>query len=307
MVCGVGIGTELALNGASAHAFAHILYKAVLFMGAGAVLQTTGLRKLSEMGGLHRTMPITLGLYMIGAFAISAVPLFSGFVSKSMVTAAAGEAHQAGVFLVLTLASAGTFLHTGLKLPWYMFFGEDRGLRGTEPPKNMLVGMGIGAAACVIIGVAPSLLYAHLPFPVDYVPYTAAHVLSTLGLLGFTGLGFFLLLSQLDPYPTISLDTDWFYRRGLPAVLRPLQGALARIDGVVSASSDRIVGAAIATGAWLRKLDTRVVDAAMLEVGELSMTFGEGLRKLADGNAQHYGLLMAVGALAALALVILGL
>jgi multicomponent Na+:H+ antiporter subunit D len=306
MVCGVGIGTELALNGASAHAFAHILYKAVLFMGAGAVLQTTGLRKLSEMGGLYRTMPITLGLYMVGAFAISAVPLFSGFVSKSMVTSAAGEAHHAAIFLVLTLASAGTFLHTGLKLPWYMFFGEDRGIRGAEPPKNMLVGMGLGAGACVLIGVLPSLLYAHLPFPVDYVPFTARHVLSTLGLLGFTALGFFLLLKQLDPYPTISLDTDWFYRRALAAIVSGLEGLLGWIDGVVSASSDRIIQAAIATGAWLRKLDTKVVDAAMLEVGELSMTFGQGLRQVADGNAQHYGLLMAVGALAALAIVILG-
>src|SRR3989442_3951823 len=146
MVCGVGIGTELALNGATAHAFAHILYKALLFMGAGAVLEVTGRRKLNEMGGLYKTMPLTLGLYMIGAFAISAVPLFSGFVSKSMVISAAGESHRAPIFLLLTLASAGTFLHTGLKLPYYMFFGVRRALadqvdrreRGQEPPKNML-------------------------------------------------------------------------------------------------------------------------------------------------------------------------
>src|SRR5207247_9309907 len=135
MVCGVGIGTELALNGATAHAFSHILYKALLFMGAGAVLQMTGLRKLSEMGALYKTMPLTLGLYMVGAFAISAVPLFSGFVSKSMVIAAAGESHRAAIFLLLTLASSGTFLHTGLKLPYYMFFGTDRAL----PPQRAVV------------------------------------------------------------------------------------------------------------------------------------------------------------------------
>ena len=124
---GWGSGPSWPLNGATAHAFAHILYKALLFMGAGAVLQMTGLRKLSEMGGLYKTMPVTLGLYMIGAFAISAVPLFSGFVSKSMVISAAGETHRAAIFLMLTLASAGTFLHTGLKLPYYMFFGKDSG------------------------------------------------------------------------------------------------------------------------------------------------------------------------------------
>ncbi len=309
MVCGVGIGTALALNGASAHAFAHILYKALLFMGAGAVLQMTGLRKLSDMGGLYKTMPLTLGLYMVGAFAISAVPLFSGFVSKSMVVSAAGESHYPGIFLVLTLASAGTFLHTGLKLPWFMFFGEDRGLKapiGKEPPKNMLVAMGIAAAACVLIGVFPSLLYAHLPFPADYIPYTPRHVVATLGLLGFTALGFFLLLKQLDPEPTVSLDTDWFYRRGLTATLPLVEGALARVDGVVGQASDWVVQQALRTGDWMRDLDARVVDASTVGLGKLTLAFGQGLRVIADGNAQHYGLIMAAGALAALAIVIFG-
>jgi multicomponent Na+:H+ antiporter subunit D len=243
---------------------------------------------------------------MVGAFAISAVPLFSGFVSKSMVVSAAGESHHAGIFLVLTLASAGTFLHTGLKLPWYMFFGEDRGIRAKEPPRNMLVAMGIAAFACVLIGVFPSLLYAHLPFPADYVPYTARHVLSTLGLLAFTALGFFLLLKQLDPEPTVSLDTDWFYRRGLTAALPVVEGALARVDGVVAQTSDWTVRLALATGERLRKIDSRVVDAATLGLGKVTLAFGHGLRLVADGNAQHYGLLMAAGALLALLIVIFG-
>src|SRR5207237_4491926 len=142
-----------------------------------------GLQQLGELGGISKTMPLTLGLYMIGAFAISAVPLFSGFVSKSMVIAAAGEEHRAAIFLLLTLASAGTFLHTGLKLPYYMFFGKDSGQRGQEPPRNMLVAMGLAAAACILIGVFPGLLYDRLPNPVHFVPYTLQHVTSTLGML----------------------------------------------------------------------------------------------------------------------------
>ena len=230
MVCGVGLGTELALNGTTAHAFSHILYKALLFMGAGAVLEVTGRRNLSEMGGLYKTMPVTLSLYMIGAFAISAVPLFSGFVSKSMVVSAAGESHRAAIFLTLTLASAGTFLHTGLKLPYYMFFGRDRGLAAHEPPSNMLVAMGLAAAACIIIGVFPALLYAQLPYHVEYAPYTVRHVLATLGLLSFTALGFFALLAHLDPEPKISLDTDWFYRRGLSTAMAYAFSALVRAE-----------------------------------------------------------------------------
>jgi multicomponent Na+:H+ antiporter subunit D len=122
-------GQMLATNGAAAHAFAHILYKGLLFMGAGAVIYMTGKRKLTELGGLYKTMPITLILYMVGAFAISAVPLFSGFVSKTMVIAGAEKSHLTLIFLMLTFASAGTFLHTGLKLPYFTFFAKDSGIR----------------------------------------------------------------------------------------------------------------------------------------------------------------------------------
>jgi multicomponent Na+:H+ antiporter subunit D len=302
MVCGVGIGTELALNGATAHAFSHILYKALLFMGAGAVLQVTGLRKLSEMGGLYKTMPITLGLYMVGAFAISAVPLFSGFVSKSMVVSSAGESHRAAIFLVLTLASAGTFLHTGLKLPYYMFFGKDSRPRGQEPPKNMLVAMGLAAAACILIGVFPTLLYGRLPFAVDYAPYTVRHVMATLGLLGFTALGFVLLLKHLDPEPVISLDTDWFYRRGLPAVLALTNGGLARLEGFVGQVYDFVMQRPVlGAGALLRELDARVIDATAVGVGHVTQTLSQGLRTAVSGHVQHYGLIMAAGVLAVIA------
>jgi len=308
MVCAVGIGTELAINGAAAHAFAHILYKAVLFMGAGAVLEVTGRRKLSEMGGLYKTMPITLALYMIGAFAISAVPLFSGFVSKSMVISAAAESGRTAVFLVLTLASAGTFLHTGLKLPYYMFFGTDSGLRAHEPPKNMLVGMGLTAAACVIIGVFPNLLYSHLPNAVPYAPYTVRHVTDTLGLLGFTALGFFLLLKQLDPHPSVSLDTDWFYRKGVALVLPPMNRALALIEGAVGQVYEVVMQRGVfGAGRQLREVDARVVDAAAVGVGTLTETLSGDLRTTVTGNVQYSGLIMVVGVLAALAYAVFGL
>jgi multicomponent Na+:H+ antiporter subunit D len=316
MVCGVGIGTTLALNGAAAHAFAHILYKALLFMGAGAVLQVTGLRKLSDMGGLHKTMPLTLVLYMVGAFAISAVPLFSGFVSKSMVVSAAGESHRAAIFLLLTLASSGTFLHTGLKLPYYMFFGEDRGhsyqragigVAGHEPPVNMLAAMTLAAAACVVIGVFPMLLYSHLPYPVDYAPYTARHVVATLGLLGFTALGFFLMLRRLDPEPVISLDTDWFYRRGSSAILAFAEGGLVRIERFVAQISDIVMRRLVlGVATRLRELDTRVIDTTAVGVGLVTQRLSRELSVAVTGHAQHYGLIMAAGVLAAIALAIFG-
>ncbi|TFH40897.1 MAG: Na(+)/H(+) antiporter subunit D [ANME-2 cluster archaeon] len=228
MVAGVGMGAAivgsfsqiqatpgqmLATNGAAAHAFAHILYKGLLFMGAGAVIYMTGKRKLTELGGLYKTMPITLSLYMVGAFAISAVPLFSGFVSKTMVIAGAEKSHLTLIFLMLTFASAGTFLHTGLKLPYFTFFAKDSGIRAKEPPINMLLAMGVAAFMCILVGVYPQMLYNMLPYPVDYNPYTVGHVVGELQLLLFTAFGFFLLVDKLYGERTISVDTDWFYRK----------------------------------------------------------------------------------------------
>ena len=216
MVAGVGMGTTLALSGVSAHAFTHILYKALLLMGAGAVLHMTGRSKLTELGGLYRWMPITFVLYMVGGLSISAFPLFSGFVSKTMIVEAAAVDYRSWVFLLLTMASAGTFLHTGLKLPYFTFMGKDSGLRPREAPRNMLIAMGIAAVFCFLIGIFPQALYAILPHEVDYNAYTAGHLLTEMQLLLFTGLGFFLLLTHVGGDAKISLDTDWFYRRLVP-------------------------------------------------------------------------------------------
>lgn len=247
-------------------------------------------------------MPRTMFLYMIGAFAISAVPLFSGFVSKAMVVSAAGESHRAALFLLLTMASAGTFLHTGLKLPYYMFFGKDKGIAAQEPPSNMLAAMALAAGACILIGVAPGLLYRHLPFAVDYAPYTVHHVIATLGLLGFTALGFFLLLPQLDPKPTISLDTDWFYRRGAGAFMRWGAAPLLRFEQRVVGEIYEFftTGLVLGVSKILRKLDQVVVDGAANGVGRLTQAASRWLRPMQTGNAQDYGLAMAAGLIVAM-------
>jgi len=247
MVAGVGIGTTLALNGAASHAFTHILYKSLLFMGAGAVIHMTGRSKLTELGGLYRWMPWTFVLYMIGGFSISAFPLFSGFVSKTMVVEAAAADYRAWIFLMLMMASAGTFLHTGLKLPWFTFLGKDSGLRPREAPLNMLVAMGMAAFLCIFIGVFPGTLYALLPDPVDYNAYTAGHILKELQLLLFTGLGFVILLKHVGGEPKISLDTDWFYRRLGVDVARALTNGITDIDRAIRGRVNGLLGQAMAS------------------------------------------------------------
>ncbi len=212
MVTGIGIGTEMAINGAASHAFAHIIYKALLLMSAGSVLYMTGKRKCTDLGGLYRTMPITTICGIIGALAISSFPLTSGFISKSMISQSAADLHLTYVWFLLTAASAGVFLHAGIKFPWFVFFQKDSGLRPKDPPFNMKISMIIFSAICILIGIFPSVLYSLLPFEVDYVPYTFGHVIAYLQLLLFAGLAFFILLPQMKRTLTISLDTDWLFR-----------------------------------------------------------------------------------------------
>jgi len=274
MVAGVGMGSAMALNGTVAHAFAHILYKGLLFMGAGAVIAMTGRSKLTELGGLYKSMPLTLLLYMIGGFSISAFPLFSGFVSKSMVISAAAEGHRPVVLLLLTLASAGTFLHTGLKLPYFIFFGKDAGLAAKEPPANMLVAMGLAAFLCILIGVWPALLYRILPYPVAYHPYTGEHVVGSLQLLLFTALGFFFLLTRLQPERTISLDTDWVYRKGSAVFLHLVHHPLARYEAFITEIYKAMIirpAKKLASLCWL--FDDWVVDGSVNGASRMAKLF----------------------------------
>jgi multicomponent Na+:H+ antiporter subunit D len=213
MVTGTGIGTAMALNGATAHAFTHIIYKALLLMSAGGVLYMTGKRKCSDLGGLVQSMPLTAVCGIIGALAISSFPLTSGFVSKSMISQAAADEHLGLVWALLAAASAGVFLHAGIKFPWFVFFQKDSGLRPADPPFNMCVAMVIFAVLCIALGIEPGVLYRMLPYAVDYAPYTGAHVVAQLQLLLFAGLAFFALLPMMRRTLTISLDFDWFYRR----------------------------------------------------------------------------------------------
>ena len=259
MVAGVGIGTALALNGSAAHAFSHILYKGLLFMGAGAVLYMTGKSKLTELGGLYKTMPITLTLYMIGGLSISAFPLFSGFVSKSMIVTAAAEEHLTIIWVLLSVSSAGTFLHTGLKLPYFTFFAKDSGIMAKEPPVNMLIAMAVAAFLCMLIGVYPHVLYDLLPFAASYLPYTAEHVVWTMQILLFTALGFFMLLKHLGGESYITIDTDWFYRKGAKAFMWFVSNPMAQLGARLNKIAFDIIPSSLM---WVSKNPAAVLKIA---------------------------------------------
>lgn len=238
MVCGIGIGTALAINGAVSHAFVHIIYKSLLFMSMGAVLHMTGKIKATEIGGLYKTMPKTAILCIIGAASISAFPLFSGFVAKSMILAAALKEGHNGIWLILLLASAGVLKHAGIQIPYFAFFAHDSGIRTTEPPKNMLLAMYIAAFLCLAIGIYPKMLYDLLPFRTPFSPYDMSHVLAQMQLLFFAILAF-VWLNLRGLYPpeirAVNIDAEWFYRKFLKKMARNGFGWLWQTDRILRA------------------------------------------------------------------------
>ena len=236
MVVGVGIGTEMALNGTASHAFAHILYKALLFMSVGAVLFRTGTSKASELGGLYRTMPLTTVFCLIGAASISAFPLFSGFVTKSLILDETAYKHYELIWFILVFASAGVLSHSGIKVPFFAFFSHDSGRRPKEAPTHMLLAMGLTSALCIIIGIIPSMLYDYLPYAVNYKPYSTYHVVNQLQLLCFAILSF-ILIKWLNLLPkeikSINLDFDVIYRKIIPIGLNFLGSIFQQIYSVI--------------------------------------------------------------------------
>jgi len=234
MVVGIGLGTALAVNGAIAHAFNEVIFKGLLMMSMGAVLYRTGKMNGSDLGGLYKSMPITTTLCIVGAASISAFPLFSGFVSKSMVMVAVLDEGHPVVWLALLFASAGVFHHAGIKIPFFAFFAHDSGIRTPEPPLNMLIAMSIAAILCVFIGSYPWLLYSLLPFEVNYVPFDRSHVLAQFQLLVFSAAAFaWLKISGIYPpeLHATNIDVEWFYRRLAPR-------AVQRVGRLVSSTGD---------------------------------------------------------------------
>ena len=237
MIAGIGIGTELAINGAAAHAFCHILYKALLFMAMGAVLHRVGTIKASELGGLYKSMPLTAGFCIIGSASISAFPLFSGFVSKSMILAAAAEQGYLVPWLILLFASAGVLDHSGIKIPYFSFFAHDSNIRTREAPGNMLLAMAITSFLCIFIGVYPDALYYFLPYDVDFIPYTVSHVINQYQLLLFSALAFvFLMRTGLYPpeLRSTNLDFDVVYRKVLPMWIRSVAKLMEKVRDHIS-------------------------------------------------------------------------
>ncbi len=293
MVAGVGIGTELAINGAVAHAVVNVLFKSLLFMGAGSVLYMTGKTKFTELGGLYKKMPATFYLTLIGCLSISAAPFLAAYVSKGMIIGAGFETHLNWASWLLMLAATGTFIYNGVKLPYFLFFGknncsEETWEKAADPTWNMIAAMVFGSALCIYVGSAPGVLYSMLPYAVHYDPFTAYHLAETLQLLGFAALIFFLLVKYMEPVDRLSLDLDWLYRKGGLFFLWIAKNPLQWFDTAWS-EVYRVVGlrSLMSTSKFWSWFDWNAIDGVVDGLARTVRGIGGRLRVLQFGQIQY--------------------
>ena len=306
MVAGIGIGTAMTVNGAVAHAYAHILYKGLLFMGAGCLLYSAGTAHLDRLGGLVRRLPWVMILYMVGAVSISGVPFFNGFISKNMTIFGAVEDHQRWIAVMLEVAAVGTFLSVGIKLPYFAFWAkpDNRQIELKPIPANMYAAMAVSAGLCLAQGLYPQLLYRLLPFPVTYTPYTGWKVLQATLLLGFTGLGFYFMRTVITPHAGRNLDFDALYRVIGNAFVAAFARPVAALDDIWTEVYRRVglkglMAAARGATVFDRKGIDTVVDGAAYSVRGA----GRWATRIQTGRLQDHLAWMIMAALGVFALV----
>jgi multicomponent Na+:H+ antiporter subunit D len=306
MVAGIGIGTAMTVNGAVAHAYAHILYKGLLFMGAGCLLYAAGTTHLDRLGGLVRRLPWVMILYMVGAVSISGVPFFNGFISKNMTIFGAVEDHQHWIAVMLEVAAVGTFLSVGIKLPYFAFWAkpDNRDVKLRPIPANMYAAMAVSAGLCLAQGLYPQLLYRLLPFPVTYTPYTGWKVLQATLLLGFTGLGFYFMRKVITPHAGRNLDFDALYRVVGNTFVAVFARPVAMLDDIWTevyrwVGMKGLMAAARGTSVFDRKGIDTVVDGTAYSVRGA----GRWATRIQTGRLQDHLAWMIMAALVVFALV----
>jgi multicomponent Na+:H+ antiporter subunit D len=305
MVAGIGIGTAMTVNGAVAHAYAHILYKGLLFMGAGCLLHAAGTADLDKLGGLVKRMPWVMVFYMVGAVSISGVPFFNGFVSKTMTIHGALEAHRMWIGVFLEIAAVGTFLSVGIKLPYFAFWSKPENDIKLKPiPANMYVAMIIAASLCLAQGLFPQMLYRLLPFPVEYAPYSVWKLLQATLLLGFTGLGFFFMRKVIKPHEGRNMDFDVLYRLIGNAFVALFSRPMAAIDDVWSQVYRKVgMAALMATARGTNVFDKKGIDTVVDGTAYGVRGVGRISSRLQTGRLQDYLAWMVMGALMVFAVV----
>ena len=165
VLVGFGIGTQLGIYAGLFHLLNHALAKALLFLAAGAIIYSTGARKISELGGLAKRMPVTSFCFFVGALAVSGIPPFNGFQSKLALFVAgakAGDWYAVVIGIAGSLVTMVVLLKAAKSVFWGQATPAASGPTVKEAPFTVVVSMVILAILCLGIGIYPKAVYPPL-------------------------------------------------------------------------------------------------------------------------------------------------
>ncbi|SDK91047.1 Na(+)/H(+) antiporter subunit D [Natronorubrum texcoconense] len=305
MVAGIGIGTTIGAAGAMGHLFNNVLYKSLLFMAVGVVIYRTRENDLYKLGGLWREMPLTAIAFFIGALSITAVPGFSGFISKGMVLDAAdphyygGSEYQA-LYWLLFIGAIGTFL-SFIKLGFYVFFHGESDREVRDAKTGQITAMFSVGGACVVLGL-PVIgwpVFTDLLPLIDgteflgpggegqtLTPYSIGHLQDAAILIAVSAVGFKLIrkpLSKLDYSDPALIVNPITYHVGR-GTMRATTGTYAAVDNAVVSFVKRCY--------WVGNNPVLAVDAA---ARRLPMVDAEERRPADGGRPSTIHLRISIG------------
>ncbi len=261
MVVAVGLGTAAGTAGAVAHLSAHVLYKGLLFMIAGALLFRVGTENLSRLGGLGRRLPVTFAVFLVAALAISGVPGFSGFVSKGLILKAVDAGGADLLWWALVFGGVGTVLSFA-KVGYYAFLrAAPERLEVRPAPGALTAVLVVAAVPSVVFGLTPGLLYGAVPGDAaGFDPYAVAELTKAALVTAAGLLGFVVLRGPLGRVPSVDVD-----RLLHPAAFRLADG-VARATIAASRGVQRVLATALArAGETIADDDRR--DATLAGIG----------------------------------------
>ena len=288
MISAVGLGSP---EGALFHVFTHGLFKAGLFLGAGAVIYACHHEQdLRKLGGLRKRMPVTYASMLLCTAAIAGVPFLSGYYSKDAILAFAAEGWEAGAsmaamlpLVLLGLAAPLTALYM-FRMFLLAFSGEPRSEHAREakevplPMSLPLVLLGLGA-------VFGAMLWFAKPHPSDDAHQIAVILASASLVLGLLAALLFFQFRRLDASKAAAALGPW------SRAARGLYG----VDGFFHATAVLPVRV---LGRIASSFDRRIIDGAVHGLGGLAVRLGERLRQLQSGRIQRYLYLTYAGLLA---------
>jgi multicomponent Na+:H+ antiporter subunit D len=234
MMAVAGVGGPLAAGAVMSMAFGGIIAFSLFFMAAGAVQARLGHCRISLLGRVWRTMPVSAALMLVAGLGIGAVPLTAGYTGLAVASGTMAQTQAPVVWVIFVLAAAAAGLAVGVRAPLRAFFATRVGAEPEEAPFPMILAMTLAGFFVMAAGLAPGFLEAMLPEGIRISAFVddsrgeiaqiwifAALVLAAFGMV------------RLDPRvrPGVARDLDDLYRGPARAALRWSTGTVQRIVG----------------------------------------------------------------------------